>query len=75
MALPGYADQPCPVGVVNDVARDVHCENIMGHSIVIVSWCYNAYWCCYDPHLLCITTPNYDISVFLVQSLKLYIKH
>ncbi len=26
-------------------------------------------------HLLCITMPNYDISVFLVKSLKLYIKH
>ncbi len=61
----------------NDVARDVYCEIIMGHGIVMGTYhdvtmhtdVVN------DLYLLCITTPHYDISVFLVKSLKLYIKH
>ncbi len=49
----------------------------MGHGIVMgiyhdVTMHTNV---AYDPHLLCITTPNYDITDFLVKSLKWYIKN
>ncbi len=39
-----------------------------------ISWCYNSYWCCYNPHLLRIITPNYGISILLIKSLKLHIE-
>ncbi len=61
------------ITIGNDVARDVHCYIIMSHDVVMCTY--------HDvtmhtnvtrtPHLLCITTPNCDISVFLVKSLKL----
>ncbi len=65
------------ITIGNYVARDVHYEIIVGHSFVVGTYHDVTMYivCCYDPHLLSITSPNYDISVFLVKSLKLYIKH
>ncbi len=50
------------ITIGNDVARDVHCDIIMGHDVVIGTY--------HD-----ITMQTDDISIFVVKSLKLYIKH
>ncbi len=65
------------ITIGNGVAMDVHYEIIMGHSIVVGT--YHDVTMHTDVAMtliyICITTPNYDISVFFVKSLKLYIKH
>ncbi len=66
------------ITIGNDVARDVYYDIIMGHDIVIVTYhdvTMNTDVARTLIYFLCIITPNYDISVFLVKSLKLYIKH
>ncbi len=55
------------ITIVKDITRDVHYWHIL--------WFHNAYLCCYDPHLLCITMLNYNNFCFLVNPLKFYIKH
>ncbi len=60
----------------NDVARDVHCEIIMGNDIARGTYHDVTMHTDveYDPHLLCIAMPNYEFSVILVKSFKMYIK-
>ncbi len=49
----------------NDIARDIHCDITMSNDIVM-------HTCCYEPLLLCITTPTYDIAVPPQNPLQLY---
>ncbi len=56
------------ITIGNDVAREI----IMGEAFI---WAHIMLLKSYNTHVLCITVPNYDISVFLVKSLKLYIKY
>ncbi len=62
------------ITIGNDVVRDVHCDIIMGHDVVMGT--YVTMHTDENPHLLCITMPNYDISDIFVKSVyQLYIKH
>ncbi len=65
------------ITIGNDVARDVHYEIVMGHSIVVGTYYDVTMHTDVAMNLIyyVFATPNYDISVFLVKSLKLYIKH
>ncbi len=60
------------ITIGNNVTRDFHYDIIIGHDVMGV---YHDVTMHTDIHLLYIAKPNYDISVFSVKSLKLYIKH
>ncbi len=57
----------------NNIAMDIHCDITMGNDIAMCT--YHGITMdngCYEALLLRITTPNYDIAVSLVNSLKVY---
>ncbi len=59
----------------NDVARDVHCEIIMGYGIVRRTYDVTMHTDVATTLIYyVISMPNYDIFVFLVKSLIFYIK-
>ncbi len=70
-------DVHCDATMSDDVVMDVHCDSTMSNDVAMYT-CHNITmqeWCYCESLLLCITTPNYDIIVSSVNSLKLYTKH
>ncbi len=65
------------ITIGNDVARDVHCDITMGHDVAMGTYdvTMNTDVARTLIYVLVISMPNYDISIFLVKSLKFYIKH
>ncbi len=58
-------------------AKDIHCDITMSNDVAMCTYhaitLHNGI--AYESLLLCITTPNYDIALLTVTSLKLLIKH
>ncbi len=60
----------------NDIARDIHCDIIMGHDIAMGTYHDDTmYTDAKSSFIVLQNTPNYDIAVFLVKTLQFYTKH
>ncbi len=67
------------ITIANDVARDVHCNIIMGHGVVMGTYHDVTLQTDFASMLLECSLMYYyaqlSYSIFLLKSLKLYIKH
>ncbi len=64
------------ITIGNDIPKDVHCDIIIGHEVVMGTYHdITTHTDIAKTIIYYVTVHNYNISVILIKSLTLYIKH